>query len=112
MDSVGADHNVGRCPHAVGKSESCLLLVLLKADTSVVGVDDLLGRKPADEHVEQVGPVHSVELDPARGLGRPHCGGKSSVGPAELRIDPFGAETKKLIAESELLQHAHTVWLD
>src|SRR5262245_29267856 len=111
MHPVGADHDVGHRTHSVGKDESCLLLVLRKADTSVVGVDDL-GRKPADEHVEQVGPVHSVELDLAREFGRPHRRGKGSVRTAELRIDPFGAQTKKLIAESQPLQHAHAVWLD
>src|SRR5262245_24892421 len=111
MNAIGADHGIGRCTRSSGKSERRLVLVLLKADTSVAGIDDF-GWQPADEHAEQVGPVHAVELDLARQLGRPHRSGEGSVGTAKLRIDPPGPVTEKLVAEPKPLQHAHAVWLD
>jgi hypothetical protein len=35
-----------------------------------------------------------------------------SIGSAELRIDPLGAKPKKLVAETQSLQHAHAIGLD
>ena len=89
MDAVGRDHDVSRDAHAVGESEDGLLVILLEADASVAGLDDV-GGQPVDEHCEQVGAVHAVELDLARELRRPHRRGDRSRPGGETAGRPIG----------------------
>ena len=53
-------------------------VVLLETDASVPGVHDA-GRQPVDEHGQQVGAVHAVELDLAGELRWPHRRGEGAV---------------------------------
>ena len=106
------DHDVGRGARAVGEGEGGLLVILLEADAPVAGMDDRRRASRSDEHGQQVGAVHAVELDPAGQLGGPHRRGVGAVRAAELRIDPSGAEAGQLVAEAEAPQHAHAVRLD
>ena len=111
VNAIGANDDVGRCAGAVGEGDDGLLLILLKADASVAGVDD--GRRELIyEERKQVGAVEAVELDSACLVGGPHRGGESSVRSEVLGIDPAGAVAGDAIAESQCLQHAHAVRLD
>src|SRR5215472_16168719 len=111
MDTVGSDYDVGFGTRTVRENDCGLVVILLEANTPVAGIDGL-GRKHAYEHGEQVCPMHAVELNLAREFGRPHGRGIGPVEAAELRIDPSGAKTEKLVAEPQPPQDSRAVGLD
>ena len=110
MNAISGDDDVGGGAPAVGKCKDRLLVVLLEADAFVIGCDDVAGQ-PINEHCQQIGTVHAVELDLVGELGGPHRGDVGAVRAQKLRIEPARAAPDQSVTQSKLAEHADAVGL-
>ena len=111
MNAVGGDHDVSRDSNTIGERDDRLLVVLLEADAAVTGVDDVRGQL-GDQHFEQVGAVHAVDLDLVNQVWRPHRRDERAIRVAKLRVSPSSAEARDVRGETQSTQHAQAVGLE
>jgi hypothetical protein len=111
VNAVRCDYDVSRRARTVGEMDDGLRVILLEGDASVASLHDVAGQ-PVDEHSEQVGAVHPVELDLTQQLGGPHRLDIGSVRAAILRVQPSGPAAGQLVSEAQPPQHPDAVRLE
>jgi hypothetical protein len=112
LDAVGGDHDIHLGNFAVGELQLRDRAGLFEMDATMAG-SDRIRRQRVGEHLEQIGPVHSIHAVPAVRVGGEDRPDHGSVHPAILRtIADFGAYRRQRFSQSQPFELPQTVRID
>jgi hypothetical protein len=111
VHSIGGNYDIRLGDLAIRKFQLRSVRILFEPDAAMVRAYRSW-RKSFREHGQQIGPVHSIYVIPAAGIGGENWTYNRSVHPVVFRAstDPC-ADLRQRFAESHAFELSQTVWI-